>query len=164
MDQHLEQDLCDARRNRDAAGAADREDGAPAFEHEGRRHAGRGADAGASAVRRITHAEIRRRCSRREVVEFVVQDDTAHLAFDLGAECGVDGRRKHHDVPLRVRCDQAMGAVVLADNIFTFKADNADKRRYVADPRNGFRAVVLPLKDGMEAAVYTGTGAPATKA
>ncbi len=56
------------------------------------------------------------------------------------------------------------GALVFTDNIFTFKADNADKRRYVADPRNGFRAVVLPLKDGMEAAVYTGTGAPATKA
>jgi predicted O-methyltransferase YrrM len=54
------------------------------------------------------------------------------------------------------------GALVFTDNIFTFKADNADKRRYVADPRNGFRAVVLPLKDGMEAAVYT--GAPATRA
>ena len=53
-----------------------------------------------------------------------------------------------------------LGALVFTDNIFTFKADNADKRRYVADPRNGFRAVVLPLKDGMEAAVYTGTGAP----
>ena len=54
------------------------------------------------------------------------------------------------------------GALVFTDNIFTFKADNADKRRYVADPRNGFRAVVLPLKDGMEVAVYTGTGSPAT--
>jgi len=53
------------------------------------------------------------------------------------------------------------GALVFTDNIFTFKADNEEKRRYVADPRNGFRAVVLPLKDGMEAAVYTGTGAPA---
>jgi len=54
------------------------------------------------------------------------------------------------------------GALVFTDNIFTFKADNADKRRYIADPRNGFRAIVLPLKDGMEAAVYTGTGALAT--
>jgi predicted O-methyltransferase YrrM len=54
------------------------------------------------------------------------------------------------------------GALVFTDNVFTFKADNADKRRYVADPRNGFRAVVLPLKDGMEAAVYTGIGAHAT--
>jgi predicted O-methyltransferase YrrM len=54
------------------------------------------------------------------------------------------------------------GALVFTDNIFTFKGDNVDKRRYVADPRNGFRAVVLPLKDGMEAAVYTGV--PATRA
>jgi len=53
------------------------------------------------------------------------------------------------------------GSLVFTDNIFTFKADNADRRRYVADPRNGFRAVVLPLKDGMEAAVYTGAGASA---
>ena len=49
------------------------------------------------------------------------------------------------------------GALVFTDNIYTFKADNQDKRDYMADPRNGFRAVVLPLKDGMEAAVYTGT-------
>ncbi len=49
------------------------------------------------------------------------------------------------------------GALVFTDNIFTFKADNQGKREYMADPRNGFRAVVLPLKDGMEAAVYTGT-------
>ncbi len=54
------------------------------------------------------------------------------------------------------------GALVFTDNIFTFKADNEGKRRYMADSRNGFRAVVLPLKDGMEAAVYTGVGAPST--
>ena len=50
------------------------------------------------------------------------------------------------------------GSLVFTDNIFTFEADNRDQRDYMADPRNGFRAVVLPLKDGMEAAVYTGTG------
>ncbi len=49
------------------------------------------------------------------------------------------------------------GALVFTDNIFTFEADNREKREYMADPRSGFRAVVLPLKDGMEAAVYTGT-------
>ena len=49
------------------------------------------------------------------------------------------------------------GALVFTDNIFTFKADNQGQREYMADPQNGFRAVVLPLKDGMEAAVYTGT-------
>ncbi len=54
------------------------------------------------------------------------------------------------------------GALVFTDNIFTFKADNEGRRRYVADPRNGFRAVVLPLKDGMEVAVYTGLGSPST--
>jgi len=49
------------------------------------------------------------------------------------------------------------GALVFTDNIFSFVADNRGQREYMGDPRNGFRAVVLPLKDGMEAAVYTGT-------
>ncbi len=49
------------------------------------------------------------------------------------------------------------GALVFADNIFTFEADNRGQREFMADPRNGFRAIVLPLKDGMEVAVYTGT-------
>jgi predicted O-methyltransferase YrrM len=49
------------------------------------------------------------------------------------------------------------GALVFTDNIFTFQADNRGQRDYMADPRNGFRAVVLPIKDGMEVAVYTGT-------
>ncbi len=49
------------------------------------------------------------------------------------------------------------GALVFTDNIFTFTADNQGQREYMADPRNGFRAIVLPLKDGMEAAVYTGS-------
>lgn len=49
------------------------------------------------------------------------------------------------------------GALVFTDNIFTFEADNRDQRAYMADPENGFRAIVLPLKDGMEVAVYTGS-------
>ncbi len=49
------------------------------------------------------------------------------------------------------------GALVFTDNIFTFEADNRGHHEYMTDPRNGFRAVVLPIKDGMEAAVYTGT-------
>jgi predicted O-methyltransferase YrrM len=48
------------------------------------------------------------------------------------------------------------GALVFTDNIYTFEADNRDQRDYMADPANGFRGVVLPLKDGMEMAVYTG--------
>ena len=51
------------------------------------------------------------------------------------------------------------GALVFTDNIFTFEADNRGQREYMADPRHGFRAIVLPLKDGMEAAVYTGNAA-----
>ena len=47
------------------------------------------------------------------------------------------------------------GALVFTDNIFTFEADNRGQREFMADPRNGFRAMVLPLKDGMEMAVYT---------
>ena len=48
------------------------------------------------------------------------------------------------------------GALVFTDNIFTFRADNQSQREYMADPQNGFRAIVLPLKDGTEMAVYTG--------
>ena len=48
------------------------------------------------------------------------------------------------------------GALVFTDNIFTFRGDNEGQREYMADPQNGFRAIVLPLKDGMEMAVYTG--------
>jgi len=48
------------------------------------------------------------------------------------------------------------GALVFTDNIDTFEADNRDQRNYMADSDNGFRSVVLPLKQGMEVAVYTG--------
>ena len=48
------------------------------------------------------------------------------------------------------------GALVFTDNVFTFRADNQGQREYMANPHNGFRAVVLPIKDGMEAAVYSG--------
>jgi predicted O-methyltransferase YrrM len=48
------------------------------------------------------------------------------------------------------------GAVVFTDNVFTFEADNRGHREYMSDPANGFRAVVLPIKDGTEAAVYVG--------
>ena len=47
------------------------------------------------------------------------------------------------------------GALIFTDNIFTFEADNQGHREHMDDPRNGFRAVVLPIKDGMEMAVYT---------
>jgi predicted O-methyltransferase YrrM len=47
-------------------------------------------------------------------------------------------------------------ALVFTDNVYTFEADNRGQREYMADPRNGFRALVLPIKDGMEIAVYVG--------
>jgi len=49
------------------------------------------------------------------------------------------------------------GALVFTDNVFSFEADNQGQREYMADPQNGFRAIVLPVKDRMEVAVYTGT-------
>lgn len=45
------------------------------------------------------------------------------------------------------------GAVVLADNIFTFWRAAAPYVRHVQDPRNGFRSVTLFLKDGTEYSV-----------
>jgi predicted O-methyltransferase YrrM len=40
------------------------------------------------------------------------------------------------------------GAVVVADNIYTFRRALAPYIRYISDPRNGFNSVVLRLKDG----------------
>ena len=40
------------------------------------------------------------------------------------------------------------GAVVVADNIYTYKRALAPYVRYISDSRNGFNSVVLHLKDG----------------
>jgi len=40
------------------------------------------------------------------------------------------------------------GAVVVADNIYTFRRALAPYVRYISDSRNGFNSVVLHLKDG----------------
>ena len=48
------------------------------------------------------------------------------------------------------------GALVFTDNMETFAADEEPHRAYMADPANGFRAFTLPIKDGMEMAVYLG--------
>jgi predicted O-methyltransferase YrrM len=45
------------------------------------------------------------------------------------------------------------GAVVVADNIYTFRRGLAPYVRYISDSRNGFNAVVLHLKDGTAYAV-----------
>ena len=45
------------------------------------------------------------------------------------------------------------GAVVLTDNVGTFRADLAGYLRYVRDPRNGFVSGRLPLKGGTEYSV-----------
>jgi len=48
------------------------------------------------------------------------------------------------------------GAVVFADNIFTFPKDLAPFVAFVRDRRNGFESMTLPLGAGLEYAVYLG--------
>jgi predicted O-methyltransferase YrrM len=60
------------------------------------------------------------------------------------------------DVLRAVQPQLRAGALVFTDNIRTFYADNEAARTYVAEPKNGFRAAVLPFKDGLQMAVYTG--------
>jgi predicted O-methyltransferase YrrM len=50
------------------------------------------------------------------------------------------------------------GAVVLADNIKTFRRALAGYVDYMQCGRNGFRSVTLPLKDGFEYSVRLDTG------
>ena len=45
------------------------------------------------------------------------------------------------------------GAVVVADNIYTYRCSLAPYVRYISDSRNGFNSVVLHLKDGTAYAV-----------
>ena len=45
------------------------------------------------------------------------------------------------------------GAVVLADNIRTFRRALAPYVQYMQSGRNGFGSVTLPLKDGFEYSV-----------
>jgi predicted O-methyltransferase YrrM len=49
------------------------------------------------------------------------------------------------------------GAVVLTDNVGTFRANYAAYVAYVRDPANGFRSTALPFKSGTEYSVWTGT-------
>lgn len=48
------------------------------------------------------------------------------------------------------------GAVVLADNIFTFKHDLQPYVDYVQSGENGFESTTLHVSDGFEYSVYTG--------
>lgn len=48
------------------------------------------------------------------------------------------------------------GAVVLADNIKTFRRALAPYVEYVQSGRNGFASMTLPLKDGFEYSVRLG--------
>jgi predicted O-methyltransferase YrrM len=48
------------------------------------------------------------------------------------------------------------GAVVLADNIFTFKRDLQPYVDYVQSGENGFESTTLHISDGFEYSVYTG--------
>jgi len=51
------------------------------------------------------------------------------------------------------------GAVVLADNIFTFPKALAPFVDYVRDPQNGFESTTLPLGHGLEYSVFAGFAA-----
>ncbi len=55
--------------------------------------------------------------------------------------------------PRRVAIGGRPGAVVLADNIKTFRVALAPYVEYVQSGRNGYRSVTLPLKDGFEYSV-----------
>ena len=48
------------------------------------------------------------------------------------------------------------GAVVLADNIFTFPKDLAPYIAFMRDPANGFESMTLPLGQGLEYSVCVG--------
>jgi predicted O-methyltransferase YrrM len=48
------------------------------------------------------------------------------------------------------------GAVVFADNIFTFPKDLAPYVAYVGDRANGFESMTLPLGHGLQYSVYLG--------
>lgn len=48
------------------------------------------------------------------------------------------------------------GAIVLADNIFTFKKSLKPYVEYMQSGRNGFESVTLPLADGFEYSIYLG--------
>ena len=50
------------------------------------------------------------------------------------------------------------GAVVLADNIFTFKKDLRPYVEYVQSGTNGFESTTLRISDGFEYSVYLGDG------
>ena len=46
------------------------------------------------------------------------------------------------------------GALLFVDNVDTFKVDNRELLAYRADPESGYRSMLLPLKDGMQMAIY----------
>ena len=48
------------------------------------------------------------------------------------------------------------GAVVIADNIYTFKKDLAPYIASMRDPANNFRSTTLPLGSGIKYSVYVG--------
>ena len=53
------------------------------------------------------------------------------------------------------------GAVVMADNIFTFKKDLRPYVEYMQSGTNGFESTTLRISEGFEYSVYLGDGPPA---
>ncbi len=68
----------------------------------------------------------------------------------------LDGWKELYLPVLRLLAPQLRpGAVVLADNLFTFWNALAPFRAWVRDPANGFRSLALAIGDGMEFSVRT---------
>jgi hypothetical protein len=47
------------------------------------------------------------------------------------------------------------GAVVLTDNVGSFKANYAEYVAFMRNPKNGFQSMTLPFKSGTEYSVRT---------
>ena len=62
------------------------------------------------------------------------------------------------DVLETLRPSLRQGAVVIADNIFTFKKDLRPYVDYVQSGQNGFESCTLPFSHGFEFSVYQGNG------
>jgi predicted O-methyltransferase YrrM len=87
----------------------------------------------------------------------VRQGDARETLRDVGGPVDLvllDGWKELYLPLLQMLAPQLRpGALVLADNLFTFWSALAPYRAWLRDPANGFRALTLAIGDGMECAV-----------
>lgn len=76
-------------------------------------------------------------------VDFLLNDGFPMLALDIVKLVGPRMRE---------------GAVVLTDNVGTFKANYREYLAYMREPRNGFSSVCVPFRSGTEYSVRRGRG------